>query len=286
MNQLKELMQQLIRTFTYPVPEAYRPDYGERFRLENMHRLRWVLIAMIAWALIMLLSDIRVSTQWDKYPQYRYFFRIDLSVFMIGLGLFLLHGRLMRQNADTQVTVHQTFVFSCAVFILSFSAVISGIEYQATRGAPTYIIAVFLIGTLFEFSGIHITVAYTISTAMLLWTVWIFSQDLLHFVYQNMSLFGLVFIGWFNARVLSLQRRRLFVERKRLADMNTALAREVEDRKLAQTALQQANAVLDSRVQERTAALNQKNTDLEQMVQEKEVLLQEVYHRVKKNFRL
>jgi PAS domain S-box-containing protein len=64
------------------------------------------------------------------------------------------------------------------------------------------------------------------------------------------------------------------------------VTRDITERRAAEQALEAANAELERRVAERTAALEALNARLEVSLQEKEVLLKEIHHRVKNNLQV
>ena len=67
---------------------------------------------------------------------------------------------------------------------------------------------------------------------------------------------------------------------------NRTLAEQIEERHKAESAVRALNAELEARVAARTAELEAANESLRRAVQQRDVLLQEVHHRVKNNLQV
>ena len=72
----------------------------------------------------------------------------------------------------------------------------------------------------------------------------------------------------------------------RLQAVVVDLNNEVDSRRRAEAEVRSLNAVLERRVQERTQELERSNAELKAAIQAREVLLQEVHHRVKNNLQV
>ena len=165
---------------------------------------------------------------------------------------FLIYCRWQKKNMAKKFTFTHKAVLMCElVFLLSWSAAISGVDQIIHGDIIVYIIGCFAVATSFRFSPVQHLVAYTISLVVFLTGINYFQSDSERMVSQFINGTISVLLAYAVTVVFYRLRVRDFVSRKTVEEQKAEMERRVIERTAALAA---ANEELKAEVIERKTA--------------------------------
>jgi two-component system cell cycle sensor histidine kinase/response regulator CckA len=203
----------------------------------NLLRMRVFIVVVAFIAASLACSWYIVRDQWDKFPQYRAFFWIDVA--MLGctplLGALLYHH--WPRNATETNRFHDRLLNVFCFLVLAWMAISSSYEHLATGNVTHYIIAVLSIATIFYIRGTVLLVQYLTTLSIFFFLVLQLGKPDGNIFRQYDNLIIVIPLAWIASRVLFTNYAQNIKDRMDLVQANRQLQVEVAERKRAEEAL-------------------------------------------------
>ncbi|MBI9084934.1 MAG: response regulator [Desulfobacterales bacterium] len=234
------------------VPAGYRLELDRLTVDINRERIQWLSGIIFLFGLMVLYSDFRLLNDKPAHIGYRFFLQMDMALLVSQILFFWI--------AQSRRLSHASFVIAAA--IIAWCSLITVMEFIITGGISSLIIGSFIVATVFLLPGWYLLTIYVAGLAVFFLILAIFQPPPVRPLVDHPNLLSIVLFAWACSRIFYHSHARRFVIKKQLSETNQKLSAEIEERQRAETALQQVNTELESRVAERTKELQDTNRQL------------------------
>ena len=237
------------------IPDQYMAEYQIRTFEENYKRIRIFISILLVWFTVLLISDFYFIVEFNSLKGYGNFIYLDLFTVGFLLIQFFLFQHKLPQKKEVCLKVTSRVIDASILFMLCDASVITSYETDIILGMPTYIIAVFVVGSAFYMSSLKILVFYLISLLLLISLLFIKNEFNAAVFMQNIAVVALILLAWVNSQIIHRGRVRNYLKEKDLIESNNRMKAEMKIRMQTEIELQNAKLTLEKRVEERTTDL-------------------------------
>ena len=255
---LQTVYRYLFRRSFFLVPYPYRDDFLKEITLNNHVRIRPLLVLLLLYGVLMFISDFLLIKNMSPGIESRYII-LDSLLIVAMFVFFIMNWWLQPKKKEDITMIHTYQIWAFSAFMLFWTSVVAGLEFQYSTSFTSYLIAVFLIAGLFYIRGTILAFLLLSSTLVLLGIMLSRDVDIVNTFPGFFGLFVLVPIAFTISRYLFISRMQQFVQK-------------IE--------MQMLNHELEERVKERTTELEEKNKNLKN-----EIFIRKSYEKTLKEAR-
>ena len=280
--------------------ENQKSIFKKNIHFENYQNLKFFIIFLFIWTAFLLYSDLLLIKISNDLPDYKNFLWLNLTL-IFSFPIFFLVYIFNKPSTIKEVKDYHNFLtifISASVMIII--GIIAGIKQSTLGGFPSFLICVFIFSVLFQFKGWTVILIYALSLVAFIITTLHYHHNPAVFFVKNISILFFFILTFIISRFLHIEKIKNYLIRKDFGEINKNLQTEVDERKTIELELQKMKDELEARVNERTKELantyyelvmklkesQKKEEQIKASLQEKNILLQEIYHRVNNNFQI